>query len=145
MAVLVAGCASIVSGTRQNISFASTPSGAQVMVDNQAMGVTPVAIKLARKSEHTVRITLDRYAPHEIKLTRGFNAWYLGNLVFGGVIGLVVDAVNGAMYKLSPEQVSAALAAAGTQIEDRDGTLFIAVVMRADPTWQRIGALTPLQ
>jgi hypothetical protein len=40
-------------------------------------------------------------------LTKKFNAWYLGNIIFGGLIGIVIDPITGAIYELSPDQVNA--------------------------------------
>ena len=39
-----------------------------------------------------------------------FNAWYLGNILFGGIIGLVIDPITGAIYNLTPKQINAQLA-----------------------------------
>jgi hypothetical protein len=39
------------------------------------------------------------------------NGWYFGNILFGGLIGmLAVDPSTGAMYTLKPDAVQAALA-----------------------------------
>jgi len=61
--------------------------------------------------------------------------------VFGGLIGLAVDAINGALYNLTPEQVSAALLA-GTahMVPTRDG-MYIALVLASQPGWQKVGQL----
>jgi hypothetical protein len=48
-----------------------------------------------------------------MQLHRGTSGWVWGNIVFGGLIGLVVDASTGAMYKLTPEQVHAQFQVAG--------------------------------
>jgi hypothetical protein len=41
-----------------------------------------------------------------------------GNIVFGGIIGLAVDAITGGLYKLAPEQVSAQLARGEIQMAE---------------------------
>jgi hypothetical protein len=39
------------------------------------------------------------------------NGWYVGNIVFGGIIGsLIVDPLTGAMWALESEQVNGSLA-----------------------------------
>ena len=62
-----------------------------------------------------------------------------------GLIGLAVDTTNGGMYKLTPEQLSAELAeeARAVSVNDSD-QLYLAVVLKAHPRWEKIGALNPL-
>lgn len=137
-----AACGTIINGSKQNVSFSSTPSGATVFVDNQQMGVTPVSLSLSRKDSHDVRLTLPGYQPYEMKLTRGISGWVFGNIIFGGVPGLVIDAVSGGLYKLSPDDVQATLVS-GTAMHTGDG-LVVLVVLSADPSWEKIGQLEPV-
>jgi hypothetical protein len=64
-----------------------------------------------------------------------------GNIVFGGLIGLGVDAITGGLYDLSPEQVNAELRKQGTSALDRDGTLTIVSVLAPVEGWTKIGSL----
>mgnify|MGYP006975219249 FL=1 len=95
--------------------------------------------RLTRKDHHTVNIQLDGYEPFAMNLTRGVSGWVAGNIIFGGLIGLAVDAITVGMYKLTPDQVSATLSRRVTSAED---ALFITVVLTPDPAWERIGTLT---
>jgi hypothetical protein len=58
-----------------------------------------------------VKISKDGYVDQEIPVKSSPNGWYIGgNFIFGGLIGwFIVDPLNGGMYTLSPEQVSASL------------------------------------
>jgi hypothetical protein len=140
-AVVLCSCASIIHGTHQDVGISSNPTGAQVSVDGQVKGATPVVANLTRKDNHIVRIELAGYKPYETTLTRKVSGWVWGNIVFGGLIGLAVDAINGALYNLTPEQVSAALLA-GTahMVPTRDG-MYIALVLASQPGWQKVGQL----
>lgn len=156
LSLLANGCASIIHGTRQNISISSQPTGANVFVDGAASGNAPMTILLKRKQDHLVRLELSGYQPYEMKLEHGFSGWYLGNIVIGGIIGLIVDAADGAMYKLTPKQLNAVLQASAAPVADASPTgassvisrqgdrLYIAVTMHTDPAWQRIGTLQRL-
>ena len=85
-------------------------------------------------------MTLDGYHPYELTLTKKSNGWVWGNIVFGGLIGLVVDASTGSLYKLSPEQVNADLKSNGTaSISEGESSLFVAVTLKPDEAWQKIG------
>lgn len=98
-------------------------------------------IDLKRKDSHIVRIQLDGYQPYEATLTRSTSSWVWGNIVFGGLIGLVIDASTGGMYRLTPEQIVAELRASQASTVSNEDDLFIAVVLETDPSWERIGSL----
>lgn len=106
-------CATIMHGSRQEVSFSSTPSGASVTVDGQEKGKTPVAVDLRRKEKSLIRMTLDGYLPFETYLTKKVSGWVVGNLIFGGLPGLIVDALTGGLYLLKPEEVAPVLVKAG--------------------------------
>jgi hypothetical protein len=109
LAVGSTGCATIMHGTRQDVSITSVPTGAAVTVNGQDKGKTPVAVELARKDKHLVKIELAGYLPFEQYLVRKVSGWVWGNLVFGGIPGLAVDAITGGLYKVAPEEVTATL------------------------------------
>jgi len=139
-ALFVGACASIIHGTHQDVGISSNPTAAHVTVDGQQTGTTPVVAHLTRKDNHIVRLELPGYKPYEATLTRGVSGWVWGNIVFGGLIGLAVDAISGGMYKLTPEQLSGALlvnTAAGSM---RDG-LYVVVVLEPRPEWRKIAQL----
>ena len=141
-AVLVlAACATIIHGSRQQVSISSTPSNARVTVDGQPQGATPAIVLLKRKDLHTVRLELDGYQPVEIALRRKVSGWVWGNIIFGGLIGLAVDAGTGGMYKLTPEQLTTTLTANVGRL--RTDALYVVLVNEPDPEWEHIAALTP--
>lgn len=139
--LLLGGCASIMHGTSQQVAVSSSPTGAQVTVNGIALGTTPVLADLKRKDNHVVRVSLDGYAPFEMALTRSTSGWVWGNLVFGGLPGLAVDAITGGLYKLSPEQVSAQLARADLQVAEGGEVLVVTVILRPEPGMERVGTL----
>jgi hypothetical protein len=142
---IAAGCATIIHGSRQSTAISSYPSHATVFIDNQNMGATPLMVRLKRKDNHLVKIELPGYLPYEATFTHKFNAWIFGNLVFGGIIGIVVDAVDGAMYKLSPDQLDAELTQGTASAVKATNGLFLAVVLKADPHWKKVDQLQKLQ
>jgi len=140
LTLLFSSCATIISGSKQNISFASTPSAASIFIDEVEVGKTPFEMKLARNSEHAVMIKLDGYQTYQTRLTKKFNAWYLGNILIGGIIGLIIDPVTGAIYNLSPDQINAQLNK-GTVYKSNQKGIYIAVDLKADPNWNKVGQL----
>jgi len=141
--VIFFGCATIMHGTSQEIGIQSRPTGATVTINNQEYGKTPVVAKLSRKDNHTVHLTLDGYQPFDATITRSTSGWVWGNIVFGGLIGLAVDAISGGLYKLSPEQVEAELAGKGMGMDMQGSDIIITVVLEPDPSWEKVGNLLP--
>ncbi|HWV57450.1 MAG TPA: PEGA domain-containing protein [Longimicrobiales bacterium] len=141
--IVLTGCATIVQGTSQAVGISSSPPGARVLVNGVEQGVTPTVLKLKRRENHVVVVELEGYHPYTATLTRSVSGWVAGNLVFGGLIGLVIDAASGGIYKLSPEQIAAALNRNVT-VEQGSDMIFIGVVMEADSSWTKIGELEPV-
>ncbi|MEQ9104972.1 MAG: PEGA domain-containing protein [Rhodothermales bacterium] len=139
-AFLLFGCGTIMQGTTQDIGISSTPSQATIKVNGQQMGTTPAVLDLKRKSTHFIQIELDGYQLFETTLTRKTSGWVWGNLVFGGLPGLVVDAAAGGMYKLTPDQITADMRLASSMAPGND-IMMIAVVLKANPDWEKIGQL----
>ena len=140
--LLVAACATIMQGTSQEVSVSSTPTGARVLVDGAEMGKTPLVASLKRKDKHVVRVELEGYQPFEMALGRATSGWVWGNIVFGGIPGLAIDAITGGMYKLKPEEIQATLAQnAALSADPETDRLVVTVVLRPDPAWERIGTL----
>jgi hypothetical protein len=139
--LLFSSCATIISGSKQTVKFTSNPSQANVSINNVNVGKTPFETKLKRKiKEHKIVIQLEGYKPFETTLKRKFNAWYVGNLLIGGLIGIILDPITGAIYKLTPEQVNAELAK-GISMENNGNDIYIGVALQIDPTWEKIGTL----
>ncbi len=112
---LLSGCASIVSKSIYPISISSTPSGADISVLNSKgaevySGKTPSIFKLKagegffKKASYTATFTMDGYDKKTVPIEFKMDGWYVGNLLFGGLIGmLIVDPATGAMWKLDTE------------------------------------------
>lgn len=111
------GCASLVHSGPREISIASEPPGAKVsiytikdvLVTSQT---TPFVANLSprrhffRGQTYRVVFEKDGFEAAEVQLTPKVSAWYLGNLLVGGVPGLfIVDPATGAMFNLVPKEV----------------------------------------
>lgn len=94
---------------------------------------------------HQIGVSLAGYQPFEIVTTRSVSGWVWGNIVFGGLIGLAVDAITGGLYQVKPEQVAAQLSKATGSATFHDGDLYVFLVRHPDPSWHEIGQLEPLR
>ena len=123
--VFANGCATIVSDSSYDVLVQSNPQGAAFRVLDKdgaevARGVTPETVRLDAQgkwklpAKYTVEADHPGYGRNRSEMKTGFDAWTIGNVAMGGVgvVGLVVDGLSGAMYKL-PEAHSADLANGG--------------------------------
>lgn len=110
------GCASIVSKSTWPVTVQSNPTGAkcEIIKENGVKlhtGETPMTLSLEASAgffssaKYIINCTKDgKQATSE--LSADLNGWYLGNILFGGVIGLlIIDPATGAMWKLEETRV----------------------------------------
>jgi hypothetical protein len=114
-AVALSGCATIMEGTTQSITIATTPPGAHCTVDREGarvgeIGVTPGSIQL-NKSGKDLSVTCSKagFQTATIAQSPDFSGTTFGNIIIGGGIGAIADAASGANYKY-PAQINVALA-----------------------------------
>lgn len=124
--IMITGCATIISGSRQTVSFSSEPSDAVVLIDGFPACKTPSTISVKRntkeifvKKEGYMDTMLYYYHPKikkyqidpktgEIRKRRvragkyyaKGNLWVFGNLLFWGFPGIIVDVITGANSRL---------------------------------------------
>jgi hypothetical protein len=116
------GCASIVKGTTQAIPVSSNPNGADVTLDGNKVGQTPVSVEVKRKSDHLMTISKPGYESENIAITRNLGGAVFGNILAGGLVGWGVDAVSGAQYNLTPATISVTLYKSNEVTEEIRGT-----------------------
>lgn len=138
-------CATIMHGTHQSVGISSNPSNAYIWVDRQYVGVTPMIVGMSRSDNHVVRIELEGYQPYEAVFSKRLSGWVFGNIIFGGVIGVAIDAVSGGLYKLTPEQIQANLYANQMMYSKDSHGSYIFVVLQPNPSWEKIGNLVAVQ
>ncbi len=110
---IMSGCASIVSRSNYPVTINSNPSGATVTVRNKKgievhKAITPATIMLSADAgffspaRYSLDFSKDGYFPGTTSLSARIDGWYIGNIVFGGLIGLlIVDPATGAMWRLN--------------------------------------------
>lgn len=140
---LLSSCATIMHGTRQSVGISSYPSNASIWVDRAYVGNTPMIVEMSRKDNHIVQIELEGFLPYEATFSRQLSGWVFGNFVFGGVIGLAVDAISGGIYRLTPEEVQAELCSNHMAISKKSDDSCILVVLQPKESWEKIGNLQP--
>ncbi len=112
------GCASIVGESRYPVAVSSAPSGASFEITDKNgtivhSGNTPSTVTLKSGKgyftgqTYMLRFKKEGYPDKTIELDSSLSGWYWGNILIGGLVGmLIVDPLTGAMYKL-PDVASA--------------------------------------
>jgi hypothetical protein len=102
----------VTRGTTENISIATTPSGATADISGleaPTACVTPCVVQAKRNADITVSISKEGYEPQVIPLTKEIPgsgaAGFAGNILAGGLVGMGVDAVTGAALDHRPNPV----------------------------------------
>lgn len=104
IAFLSTGCASVVSGTDQKITFNSEPEEATVTVAGRVLGKTPLTVPVDRASNQSLTFEKEGYKTYTAQLSTTTNPWFFGNIVLGGLVGSTTDGVSGAIHEYSPDQ-----------------------------------------
>lgn len=100
--LMFSSCATIFTGTRQNVQINTSPPAADIEVDGIKVGVTPMAVSLKKGfTGQTVSLKLEGYETKMFQPTTDFNAVAVLNFI--GLIGWGVDAATGAMMKYNPK------------------------------------------
>jgi hypothetical protein len=117
LSLLLTSCASIVSKSSYAVTIDSEPTGADVTVRNEDgqvvhSGRAPTLLTLKAsdgyfsRANYTVDVNLPGYNSTSSQLSAKMDGWFWGNIIFGGLIGmLIVDPLTGAMWKLPERHV----------------------------------------
>lgn len=118
----LAGCATLISGTTQEVSFQSSPEDVIVTVisrvrlnadyetvgwretTSRILGKTPLTVQLDKAEDQLVRFSKVGYTPLTMPLTTGTDGYFWGNILTGGFFGSTTDNISGAMIEYEPSQ-----------------------------------------
>jgi hypothetical protein len=137
-ALILGGCASIVHSGNRTIKIATEPAGAKATISRDDdmpvfANTTPCIVSLDPKrgyfkgQAYRLKLELAGYRTVELELKPTLSGWYWGNIVFGGLIGMViVDPITGSMWNLEPDKIEQKLTASQAQlIKQRQGFVVI--------------------
>ena len=97
------GCASIISGTSQEVTFNSEPAGATIIIGGKVVGQTPTTIHLDKIKNQQVLVKKAGYRTMQGSLKTSVDPWFFGNVIIGGFFGSTTDGATGAMHQYSPD------------------------------------------
>lgn len=94
--LLLSGCASIISGTSQDLTFNSNPEGAKVYLDGKVVGVTPFTFAAQKNKYDTMRIEKKGFVSINRDLNKKFDGVAMINIFWDLS---TTDAITGAVFK----------------------------------------------
>jgi hypothetical protein len=115
---LVTGCATITTGTSHNLTVVTEPPGATCELRRGddiigAVNPTPGSVRISKSTRDvTIRCQRTGMADAVVTLSPDFQAMTLGNILIGGVVGIIVDAASGAAGRY-PNSVTLSMAPPG--------------------------------
>ncbi len=104
VAIASTGCATMISGTSQNVTITSTPPGAHVQIGHQS-GVTPVTLWVPKGKDYPVEISQGS-DKRVVRLNKNVDTFTFLNIIPPLWPGFIVDAVTGSIMKYDPDVVS---------------------------------------
>lgn len=133
VALAIAGCGALFNSGPEQVTFTSQPDGADVFVNGNRRGTTPLTIPLAKNQDYVVTF---RKAGHQEVVTtinKKVGATWVVLDVLGGLIPVVIDAATGSWYVLSTNAVHGSLGSAMTEYAGTLTTEELEAVRRGVP------------
>lgn len=126
--VFFSGCASIVSKSKYPVAITTEPAAAKIEIKDQDgvvrfAGTSPATAILDAgsgyftRARYTVTASKEGFNPTTFPLQNSIDGWYWGNILVGGLIGmLIVDPITGAMFQIDTPVANMSLAPASAHI-----------------------------
>jgi len=118
----IIGCASIVSSSNKTLPISTQPDEATCEIIDLSSGTVITRTKTPhnaildassgffKSAEYKIKLSKAGYIPYETQVISNINGWYFGNIVFGGLLGvLIVDPATGAMWKIYEDKINVKL------------------------------------
>jgi hypothetical protein len=110
--LFVSGCASVATGISQDVTVNSMPPGARCDVLREGTkvqtGITPMTVSVEKSRRNISVSCVDGAGRQGVATSKsGMEPWFFGNVMLGGLIGMSIDVLDGAVNKYdSPVWVS---------------------------------------
>ena len=131
----LSACATITKGADQTVTIQTDPSGAECRLERDGMTIaivnpTPGSVQID-KSKHAVVVKCSAEGHQETfaTLASEFQGMTVGNVVFGGLIGLAIDASSGAMNQY-PSEITLVLVPESFPTEEKKDAFFQSAIDR---------------
>jgi hypothetical protein len=101
LAMVISGCATIIDGSSQPLTFNSSPNGARIYVNGMELGTTPLTMPVKRSKTTMILAKKNGYEDQQLVLQTKINSWFWGNILLG-LYSSTTDYASDAMIEYSP-------------------------------------------
>ena len=105
----LSNCATVFNDQEPLVGIGSQPAGAEVYVNGEYVGATPVQVELSVHREHTIVFRKEGFDDRTFRLSNEVGVLWIVLDVVTGLIPLIVDAATGNWLELSDETVDVVL------------------------------------
>lgn len=120
LVLVLTSCATLFSGSRDNITLNSEPPGAVIFIDGLEQGRTPATISVKRPGlgDRQITLKLSGYEDRTFTLQKEFNTVAILNIFM--FPGFIIDIVTGAIMRYDPTSYTMELNPRGNTYNMRD-------------------------
>lgn len=105
-ALTLGACATMFAPGPDTILIQTDPPGAEVLLDGLTVGQTPTNIAVSRRARGNLSLRHPNHPPVDTHLTTTLNGPALINVLFPGLLGILIDAAGGNCTRwVSPELI----------------------------------------
>lgn len=114
-ALAVTACGTLFNAKTKTVSMSTQPSEAEVWVDGEMRGVTPITLQLDNQESHTVVFRKAGHREVTCELKSSAKAGWIILDVLGGLLPVIIDAATGNWNGISEDICNVNLPAASPQ------------------------------
>ena len=101
LVLATSGCATVIDGSSQTVTFNSSPNGARIYANGMEIGTTPLIMSLKRSKTTMILAKKNGYEDQQLSLQTKLNNWFWGNFLLGA-FSTTTDYASDAMIEYSP-------------------------------------------
>jgi len=101
LTLTLASCATVFNGTSQELQFTSEPPAAQVFINGQSVGYTPLTISVKRNDPEVV-LKKEGYKDQPVYLEYKLSGFFWVDFFLIPVISLTIDAITDSINVYEP-------------------------------------------
>ncbi len=109
LAFFTSSCALLFKGDTATVTFTSSPSQANVLIDGGVIGQTTVQARLKTNRSYNVTFQKTGFANQTFILTNRVGTLWIILDILGGLVPLAIDAATGAWFELDTTNVNVVL------------------------------------
>jgi hypothetical protein len=95
VAIVTSGCATLFGSKTADISMTSEPTAAEVYIEGERVGVTPMSMNMDNTESVAVTFKKEGYKDMTCMLTKKTGGGWVVLDILAGLVGIIIDAATG--------------------------------------------------